>query len=84
VVQADVVLVSGGERASSVPIQLINSSFGGSVPTDCDDGSAATDAADAGFNGILGIGLWAHDCGVDCDPAYNTSVTSSGISVNLT
>jgi hypothetical protein len=79
VVQADVILVSGGERASSIPIQLINSSYGGKVPSDCDSGDAASDAEDAGFNGILGIGLWAHDCGIDCDPAYNSTVQATGI-----
>lgn len=86
VVQADVVLVTGGERASSIPIQLLNASYGGSVPADCDGGQAATapsgtnpDGDYAGFNAILGIGLWTQDCGIDCDPAYNTSVAATGI-----
>lgn len=82
VVRADVILVSGGERASSIPIELINASFGGTVPTDCDSGQAAATAVDAGFNGIMGVGLWAQDCGIDCDPAYNSSVTATGISAS--
>jgi hypothetical protein len=79
VVTADVILASGGERASSIPIELINASYGGEVPTDCDSGQAAAVATDAGFNGILGVGLWAQDCGADCDPAYSQNVTDSGI-----
>jgi hypothetical protein len=79
VVKADVVLVSGGETASSIPIELINSSYGGTVPNDCDGGEAASNASDAGFNGIIGIGLWEKDCGTDCDPAYESSVASSGV-----
>jgi hypothetical protein len=78
VVRADVILVSGGERASSIPIELINSGFGGSVPSDCDGGSAAANASDAGFNGILGIGLWAQDCGANCDPAYTSTIQGAG------
>jgi hypothetical protein len=79
VVKADLNLVTGGETASSIPIQLINSSYGGTVPSDCDGGQAAANASDAGFNGIIGIGLWEHDCGTDCDPSYQSSVSSSGI-----
>lgn len=83
VVRADVILVSGGERASSIPIELIESSYGGGVPSDCDQGEAASDASDASYNGILGIGLSTQDCGIDCDPAYNSSVSATGIQTSL-
>ena len=55
---ADVVL--GGEPAVTVPIQVINASFG-TVPAAC--GTPDASPAVAGFNGILGVGLFAEDCG---------------------
>ncbi|GAM09295.1 hypothetical protein OR1_01570 [Geobacter sp. OR-1] len=58
---ADVVL--GGEPRVQVPIQVINASFG-SVPASCYN--ADSDPVAAGYNGILGVGLFAEDCGSDC------------------
>jgi hypothetical protein len=59
--QASVTL--GNEPAVTVPIQVINESFG-SVPNSCTNPYASVSAA--GFNGILGIGLFAEDCGSSC------------------
>lgn len=56
-------VVLGGEPAVQVPIQVIDATFG-SLPSAC--GNADTKPSDAGFNGILGVGLFAHDCGAAC------------------
>jgi hypothetical protein len=63
VAQADITM--GGETAASVPIQIINSTFG-TLPSDCTspDTSPLTD----GYNGILGVGLFTADCGSGCAP----------------
>jgi hypothetical protein len=63
VVVADVLLGNGNERAANVPIQLINSTYG-QIPSDCTkpDSSPSVD----GYNGILGVGLFAQDCGAGC------------------
>lgn len=63
VVSGDVVL--GGESAVTVPIQVINNSFGtSSLPPVCS--SAETGPSQAGINGLLGVGLMAQDCGTQC------------------
>jgi hypothetical protein len=64
-------VVLGGEPAVQVPIQVINSTFG-QPPRECR--RADTSPSDAGFNGILGVGLMVQDCGTNC--------TSSSVSVN--
>jgi hypothetical protein len=53
----------GGEPGIDVPIQVINSTFGNSA-TYCPGADA--DPVAAGFNGILGVGLFAQDCGEGC------------------
>ncbi len=58
---ADVVL--GGEPAVKVPIQLIDSTYA-TVPSECS--TPDTDPRQAGFNGILGVGLFVEDCGQHC------------------
>ncbi len=60
---ADVVL--GGEPAVTVPIHVIDAAFG-TVPSFC--GVPETTPSAAGFNGILGVGLFVEDCGSSlCD-----------------
>jgi hypothetical protein len=54
----------------NLPIQVIDSSFA-TVPSVC--GDVDDSPADAGFDGIMGVGLWAADCGPYC-----TSVANSG------
>jgi hypothetical protein len=57
----------GGEKASSVPIQVINGTAY-PVPTECADfGSSQSDAASLGTNGILGVGPFTQDCGTACE-----------------
>jgi hypothetical protein len=58
---ADVVL--GSLKAANIPIQLIDATYG-SIPTDCTKPDA--DPSAAGYNGILGVGLFTEDCGVGC------------------
>lgn len=67
----------GGLKASSVPMQVIDSSFG-TVPTSC--GTPENDPDEAGFNGILGVGLFAEDCGSSCTTSTATQLyyTCSG------
>jgi len=57
-----------GESASSVPVQLIGDSRFPSVPADCSStGGTEEDTVTAfGANGILGIGVFAQDCGSAC------------------
>ncbi len=61
VAKADVVLA--GEPAVNVPVEVIDSTFA-SVPVRC--GTPDTAPAQAGYNGILGIGFFVQDCGPAC------------------
>jgi hypothetical protein len=65
VAYADVKL--GGEPTiSKVPIQLVNPSYS-VVPAVCKSGAPlAQGPAQLGFNGILGVGVFAADCGDGC------------------
>jgi hypothetical protein len=56
----------GGESASGVPIQLINSTFA-AAPTDCP--GLDVDPSTSQYNGILGVGIFVEDCGATCDDA---------------
>ncbi len=62
---ADVKL--GGEPTiPSMPIQVINASYG-AVPSICRSGPPlALSPGQIGYNGILGVGLWGADCGGAC------------------
>ena len=66
---ADVVL--GSEPAVTIPIQVIDSTFG-AMPSSC--GIPDTNPSAAGFNGILGIGLFAEDCGSECANVANNGI----------
>jgi hypothetical protein len=56
-----------GESASSVPVQVIGSSNFATVPAACSSTGPAEDTvAQFGANGILGIGVFAQDCGAGC------------------
>jgi uncharacterized protein YjdB len=77
----------GGEPVVQVPIQVIDSTFG-TRSRACRN--ADTDPATAGFNGILGVGLFTQDCGSTCVSSaangiyYSCSGTScSGATVPL-
>ena len=64
-VTADIVL--GGKTASNVPMQIIADPSFGVAPGSCSvGGTATTNSANLGANGILGLGLFREDCGADC------------------
>jgi hypothetical protein len=63
---ADVQL--SGETAASVPIQVIGDPSFSNVPADCSGAAPMEEDTVAAFgaNGILGIGVFAQDCGPNC------------------
>lgn len=62
---ADVKL--GGEPAVTVPIQVISPNGFASAPGTCtQNGPMMSNPSQMGFNGILGVGLFRHDCGTAC------------------
>jgi len=66
----DVIL--GNETAANVPIHVIDSAFG--QPTLCSQSNQYTldsSPSTAGFNGLLGVGLFAQDCGSTCASVAN-------------
>jgi len=73
---ADVVL--GGETASNVPIQVIDATFfAGAIPAACKSPNVTgldQNPNAAGFNGILGVGLFASDCGQGCTSSANNGM----------
>jgi hypothetical protein len=58
----------GGEAAASVPIQVIGATnFLSLVPANCSSIGPAEDTVAAfGANGVLGVGVFAQDCGAGC------------------
>jgi hypothetical protein len=81
-----------GESASSVPVQVIGDTHFANVPANCSSTGPAEDTVVAfGANGILGVGVFAQDCGAGCvsDPANGlyyecTSAQCQPITVALT
>ncbi len=68
VVQSDVYMTGiGNEPKATVPIQLINSQYEGGDSTLC--AGSYVGPSEAGYNGILGVGLWNQDCGSGCTGA---------------
>lgn len=91
VVSADITI--GGETAGAVPVQVIGDSRYTQVPSDCSSaGMTAEDTvATFGANGILGIGVFAQDCGSSCAGSPQptsyyacTSTTCAATAVPLT
>jgi Protein of unknown function (DUF3443) len=60
---ADVLL--GNQTATNTPIQVIDINFA-QIPSELAAQGPDTDPCSAGFNGILGVGLFAQDCGTEC------------------
>ena len=73
VATADVVI--GGEKASAVPINIIDDTgtyYAPTIPTSCtNDGAPLSSVSDLGSNGVLGVGLFTQDCGPYCAQAAN-------------
>jgi hypothetical protein len=59
----------GSQTASNARIQVIEATYPG-IPSDCTNPD--TSPSDVGFNGIIGVGMFASDCGEGCaDTADN-------------
>jgi len=58
-------IILGNEPAVQVPIQVINQTFG-TPPEACQGQYPDTSPTEAGFNGILGVGIFNPDCGSEC------------------
>jgi hypothetical protein len=55
-----------GEKAASLPIQVIEPGYA-SLPSDCAAvGASRNTPAALQANGVLGIGVFKHDCGANC------------------
>ncbi|MGH7906334.1 MAG: DUF3443 domain-containing protein [Candidatus Binataceae bacterium] len=64
----------GGEPAVTMPIQVINAGFS-TVPASCTNSNVVLRTPpQAGFNGILGVGTSAVDCGAGCAQIAATNV----------
>src|SRR5512135_1313922 len=67
-------VILGNEPAVQVPIQVIDNTFG-VLSSACRN--ADGNPSDAGFNGILGVGLFAQDCGGMCTSSANNGIYSA-------
>jgi hypothetical protein len=74
-------VILGNEPAVQVPVQVIDSTFG-TVPGQC--GIPHQSPSEAGYNGILGVGFFAHDCGSGCAAGVNNGVYFSCNGKNCT
>ncbi|MGE5085248.1 MAG: DUF3443 family protein [Bacillota bacterium] len=71
---ADVVL--GSKRASNVPIVALDASYYNSQATAKCTPTPDASPADAGFNGIIGVGGFVHDCDVGSTTSPNKCASS--------
>jgi len=67
-------VILGNEPAVQVPIQVIDRTFG-TRSRACQN--ADVSPATAGFNGILGVGLFTQDCGTLCTSSANNGIYSA-------
>lgn len=67
-------VILGNEPAIQVPIQVVDSTFG-TRTTACQNADA--NPAIAGYSGILGVGLFAQDCGSICTSSANIGIYSA-------
>jgi hypothetical protein len=79
------VSVGGETTTGSIAIQVINDSNSPTPapPSGCTNGSSLDSVTDLGANGILGVGVFAQDCGTACTQPNNydlyfTCVTTTG------
>jgi hypothetical protein len=64
-----------GESASSVPVQVIGDANFTNVPADCSGVGPAEDTVlQFGANGIIGVGVFAQDCGSGCVSVVDNQV----------
>jgi Protein of unknown function (DUF3443)/Bacterial Ig-like domain (group 2) len=67
-------VILGNEPAVQVPVQVVDASFG-TRSSACLNADASP--ATAGFNGILGVGLFKQDCGGLCTSSANNGIYSA-------
>ncbi len=60
---ADIIL--GGQTATNIPIHVIDYNYS-TMPSGCASLCPDTDPCTAGYNGILGVGIFKQDCGEAC------------------
>ena len=73
VVTADVQLA--GEKAQSVPMQLLGQASFAAPPTACASGGVPENDSQQTLeaNGVLGIGVFRYDCGPSCEPGSSST-----------
>ncbi len=64
-------VILGNEPPVVIPIQVVDSSFPG-IPALC--ANAEQSPTTARFNGILGVGVFGHDCGSKCVSSPNIGI----------
>jgi hypothetical protein len=69
-------VILGNEPVVQVPLQVIDATFG-TRPSGCLNAVTTPSSPGAGFNGILGIGLFTHDCGALCTSSVNNGIYST-------
>lgn len=63
---ADVTIA--GEKAAKIPVQVLDDTQAGApAPASCGSSGLINGVADWAANGVLGIGVFAQDCGPACD-----------------
>jgi hypothetical protein len=63
-------VVLGNETPVQIPIQVIDATFG-AIPVSSACQNADKTPLDAGYNGVLGVGLFSEDCGPGCTGVHS-------------
>jgi len=69
-------VILGSEPIVQVPLQVIDSTFG-TRPNGCLNALTTPSSTGAGFNGMLGVGLFRQDCGSLCLSSVNNGFYSA-------
>jgi len=69
-------VILGSEPIVRMPLQVIDAGFG-TRPSGCLNAAATPASPGAGFNGMMGIGLFRHDCGGLCASSVNNGFYSA-------
>lgn len=64
-------IILGSESVVQMPIQVIDATFS-TAPTACQNANKTP--ADTGFNGSMGVGVFAQDCGPACANSANNGI----------
>ncbi|WP_071769350.1 DUF3443 domain-containing protein [Burkholderia ubonensis] len=75
----------GGEVASNIPINIIGDLPDASIPTSCAaNGHSENTVSEFGANGVLGVSVKSHDCGVNCSADLEKYFVCAGGSCSAT